>query len=1298
MTIVKRNDATQPSTATQPRIAIVGVGGIFPGSLDVAAFWNHILNKSDLMTEVPAGSHWKLSDYYDADPKAPDKTYAKRGGFLPDVPFEPLKEGIPPNLLPSTDTSQLLALLVARTTLDEAFHRSSPLDAVTGGAFERASRAQKDRVSCLLGVTSGQELFGQMSARLRQPEWRAGMLAAGIDAQAVERAVKHIGDAMVPWTEASFPGLLGNVVAGRIANRLDLGGTNAVTDAACASSFAALSMAVDELVLNRADVVLCGGVDTLNDIFMHMCFSKTPALSASGECRPFDAAADGTLLGEGLGMVALKRLDDAERDGNAIYAVITGIGTASDGKSKSVYAPVPEGQAKAINRAYAAAGYAPSTVELVEAHGTGTKAGDAAELLGLRLAFDASGRTDRQWCALGSVKSQIGHTKAAAGAAGLLKAALALHEKILPPTLKVTTPNPAAQFDSSPFYVSSQARPWVRASGHPRRAGVSSFGFGGSNFHVALEEYTGPHAAKRMTRLPAVLVALNTRSAATAPSANLELWASDINAAFDPAAPFRACFVACTVDEANARLADLHAGRKHPQLFVGEGARAGSVCALFPGQGSQSVDMGAQLAMAFDAARAVWDRAADTSPNVVLAMSPVPAFTDDTRAMQHARLTQTEFAQPALGICSMATLAVLKELGVSFDVFGGHSVGELAALCAAGAFGLDTLFTLARARGEQMRDAAVGTSGTMAAVFAGAADVQPALAGLSAVVANDNAPDQVVISGETAAVDAALVRLAAAGIRSKRLDVSAAFHSPVVNAAAETFARTLSTVAMQAPARPVFANTTAAVHADVNSIKAALALQIKSQVRFVDQLRAMYAAGARVFVEVGPGSVLTGLVARTLKQPDVIAIATDGGAKGMLSALARLCAAGVSVDLKKLPRSQASRAPMASKTSVMLNGSNVGKPALPAPSMRLPAAAVVVAMAPLVTTREAPPPAALVSIAHTPQKAAMSQHIPPSVSSSWLDAFREGQRATADAHLAFQRTLTEAHSHYLQCAQNTQSALVSALTGSPAVPALAMSRAVVVAQPPLGSQPVEPYGAVPMRAPLTATPMNAPANGHVANGHVANGGATGVVHQRVERSVAPAQSAMSAVPLTTAASARALLLDVVAEKTGYPKDALDDSMTLEADLGIDSIKRVEILGALKDRLPAAGAMDAMQLAQLNTLGEIAAAIGGATVTPQDATPPSAAPVANRASAASFSATDVLGTLIDIVAQKTGYPKDALSASMALEGDLGVDSIKRVEILSALKDKLPSLPPLDAVRLAQLQTIGEIAGALDGSFL
>jgi 3-oxoacyl-(acyl-carrier-protein) synthase len=315
-------------------VAIVGMSCFFPKSTGLKAYWRLLLKGQDAITEVPP-THWSTQDYYDPDPRRPDHVHCNRGGFLSPVSFDPSEFGIPPSTIEATDTSQLLALSAARQAIEDA-----------GLPFDRS------RTSVVLGVTGTQELVIPLGARLGHPHWRRALSDAGIAPALAEQIVARIADAYVPWQENSFPGLLGNVVAGRISNRFDLGGTNCVVDAACASSMAAVHLAMLELACGRSDTVITGGVDTLNDIFMHMCFAKTQALSATGDSRPFSKNADGTVLGEGLGLLVLKRLPDAERDGNRIYAVIRGIGTSSDGRSQSIYAPRVEGQAKALEAAY----------------------------------------------------------------------------------------------------------------------------------------------------------------------------------------------------------------------------------------------------------------------------------------------------------------------------------------------------------------------------------------------------------------------------------------------------------------------------------------------------------------------------------------------------------------------------------------------------------------------------------------------------------------------------------------------------------------------------------------------------------------------------------------------------------------------------------------------------------------------------------------------------------------------------------------------------------------------------------
>ncbi|MGZ3317374.1 MAG: beta-ketoacyl synthase N-terminal-like domain-containing protein, partial [Isosphaeraceae bacterium] len=416
---------TQADCSQPVPVAIIGMGCMFPMADDLARFWSNIRNRLDAIADVPP-THWRPDDYWDGDPKAADRTYARRGGFLTPVEFPLTDFGIAPHAVEATDTTQLLGLLVARQALIDAGY----------GPDRDFSR---DRVSVVLGVTGTLELVIPLGARLGYPIWRRALRAEGVDGATAENVVRRISQSYVGWQENSFPGLLGNVAAGRIANRLDLGGTNCVVDAACASSLGAVNLAMLELAAGRCDIALSGGLDTFNDIFMYMCFSKTPALSPSGDARPFDAASDGTALGEGLGILVLKRLDDARRDGDRIYAVIRSMGSSSDGRGQAVYAPSATGQVKALRQAYDLAGVSPGSIELVEAHGTGTRVGDAIELEALEQVY-RNVNSGSPWCALGSIKSQVGHTKAAAGAAGLIKAALALYHKVLPPTIKVSQP------------------------------------------------------------------------------------------------------------------------------------------------------------------------------------------------------------------------------------------------------------------------------------------------------------------------------------------------------------------------------------------------------------------------------------------------------------------------------------------------------------------------------------------------------------------------------------------------------------------------------------------------------------------------------------------------------------------------------------------------------------------------------------------------------------------------------------------------------------------------------------------
>ena len=887
-------------TPASPPLAIIGIGCLFPGSSDFAGFWSRIVNKVDAVREVPP-SHWSAADYLDPDPKAPDRVYSARGGFLDPVDFNPTAFGIPPSNLEATDSSQLLGLYVAQQALaDCGYTIANGRDAAPAGG----KTIDRARIGVILGVTGTLELVIPLGARLGHPIWRRALDEAGVDREVADDVVQRIADAYVPWQENSFPGLLGNVVAGRIANRFDLGGTNCVVDAACASSLSAMHLASLELAAGRADVVLTGGVDTFNDIFMFTCFSKTPALSPTGNARPFDNDANGTVLGEGLGIVVLKRLDDARRDGDRIYAVLRGVGSSSDGKGNAIYAPRKEGQIEALRTAYRVAGVTADTIELVEAHGTGTKVGDATEVSALTEVYRAAGATKAR-CALGSIKSQLGHTKAAAGVAGLIKAVAALYHKVLPPTIKVTRPLDILDGES-PFYVSTEKRPWVPSPHHPRRAAVSAFGFGGSNFHCVLEE-AGPEKTEidwtgevQIIAFHADGVAELKRQLAAWP-ANLE-WgelrhrADRSRREFQCAAPCRLLVlvqrekvpVAELLNRAGALLeASKGKAFAHPGegVYFGCGGRAGELAVLFPGQGAQYPGMLRDLTCHFPPAfstLAAADRSfrAKKDPRLVDLIYPPPAFTPEAKRAQEEALRATDMAQPALGAVSLGAWRVLESFGVRAGAYAGHSYGELTALCAAGRLAEEEFHALSQLRGGLMADAGrTGPdAGGMLAVKAREEQIVEVLReeGIDLVLANKNTPSRPCCPGRRAVIDRAVEAFARRKITTVRLSVAAAFHSALVAAAREPFLAALAGIPLPPGRAPVYANTTAAPYpADAGEARELLGNQLARPVEWVKEVEALYAAGCRSFLEVGPGGRLTGMVEAILSGRDAAALAVD---------------------------------------------------------------------------------------------------------------------------------------------------------------------------------------------------------------------------------------------------------------------------------------------------------------------------------------------------------------------------------------------------------------------------------------
>ncbi|MGW3015215.1 SDR family NAD(P)-dependent oxidoreductase [Streptomyces longwoodensis] len=1396
-------------------IAIVGLSALYPKSRDLREFWANVVSAADCIEDVPA-THWDVSEHYDSDPSAPDKTYSKRGGFIPTVPFNPLEFGLPPNTLEVTDVLQLLSLVVARDLLKDAGADQDWYDA--------------SRTGVVLGVTGANQLTQPLSARLQTPVLKEVVRSCGLTERDAEEIAEKFKLAFAPWEENSFPGMLGNVVAGRIANRLDLGGTNMTIDAACASSLGAVKAAVSDLLERRADTMLVGGCDAENTIFMYLCFSKTPAFSKSGLIRPFDADADGTLIGEGIGMLALRRLSDAERDGNRIYAVLRGIGSSSDGRFKSIYAPRKEGQMTALRRAYEDADVSPDSIELFEAHGTGTAVGEATELSALSAVVSESGE-EKQYAAVGSVKSQIGHTKAAAGAAGMIKLALALHHKLLPPTINVERPNPAIDWENSPFYVSSRTRPWIRDPRRPRRrAAVSSFGFGGTNFHVVLEEHGDGDDLRVM--FPVSRVHLWHEPDVDALARAVEQGAEPRTTPA-PAGHPRLALVA----RSDAELAELRAlavaqlrarptadAWSHPKgiHFRAAAAPTGKVAALFAGQGSQYVEPGRTAVLALPPLRAAFDAANAAFGQDGLPLSrvafPPPAFDEATRTAQEGALRRTEYAQPAIGALAAGHYRYLTELGFDADGFLGHSFGELAALWAAGALDDATYFALARARGAAMAPPAETgfDPGAMAAVTASPERVEHLLSQhAELVVCNRNAPDQIVVGGATDAVERFVAAAGAAGVRALRLPVSAAFHTPFVGHAVEAFGRAVADAEIREPRRPVYANSPGASYgSDVASNRRTLVDQLVKPVEFAERIEEMYAAGFRTFVEFGPKNVLTKLVDRILGEREHFAVRLDPGSEGdadltLKRAVAELAVLGLPlattdryvaeppveepVKGMTVPLNGINHVPEARRAAyrdALENGYRVERPAVvpsaatvsstaevsaaaasPAPTSPVPAAersapsveVAVPAPAPAGTTAQ---PLATAAVAQRPESAqapAPAAHAAPAdvleselvedeqptpapdrlssliadhlalhddylhgqlVSAQRMmglleradeqgrvDAVLPGVASVKEHGLAIGRTHLRANEILREMAALEIGALTESAPGAPAVqeapaapvalpaaPSAPVTPAVPAVAPAPAPAPIEQVAPAAPAAPATPAPAPAPsARPEAVAPQSPAGPVSPAAPQGPSDDARPDQGTSATV--ASADEVAAALLDVVSQKTGYPAEMLDLGMDVEADLGIDSIKRVEIMGVLQEQFPSPTPVGPEQLGELRTLGEIVdfvLSLGGSTARAPHAAPATVTATATATATAAparagFSTAAVASALLGIVAQKTGYPADMLDLGMDVEADLGIDSIKRVEIMGVLQEQFPSPTPVGPEQLAELRTLNEIVG-------
>ncbi len=1326
----------------QTPIAIIGMASLFAQSSNLTEYWENILNEVDCITDVPR-SHWNPDDYYDANPKTPDKTYCKRGGFIPEIDFNSVEFGLPPNILEKTDTCQLLSLIVAKKALEDA-------------GYGQLRTFDRDRVGVILGSALGTKLGQPLNSRLQYPIWEKVLKNYGLSDQDIEKITDKIKSAYLDWDENAFPGLLSNVISGRIANRLDLGGINCTIDAACASSLAAVNMAINELVTGSCNMMLTGGVDTDNSIFVYLGFSKTPALSKQQECRPFDIAADGMMLGEGIGIIVLKRLADAQRDRDRIYAVIKGIGASSDGKYKSIYAPRLEGQMKALTRAYNTAQILPETIGLIEAHGTGTEVGDPVEFAALKLFFSQNNNS-KQHIALGSVKSQIGHTKAAAGIASMIKATLALHHKILPATINVSKPHPKLEIEDSPFYLNTQTRPWIQPEGKKARiTGISSFGFGGTNYHIVLEEYQQEHSqAYRLHRTPQIILlyadnpeqlvkrckeTLQQLQTKTGDRYFAELITSSKTLQI-PITSARLGFVAISAAEAGDRLETIikifqknsTESWQHPQgIYYRQSGLdlTGKVVALFPGQGSQYINMGRELAINFPPLRQAYNYLnsiliEDGLQPVSNLVFPPPVFEENQKDNQSKKLQQTEYAQPAIAGFSVGLYNLLCQAGFKPDFVAGHSFGELTALWAAKVINNQDYFYLVKTRGKAMSAPNIPgfDSGAMLAVNIDINQLENIIVNFPKVlIANLNSPRQVVLAGPKTEIIKIQQFLKNQGFSTHLLPVSSAFHTPLIDHARKPFAAAVDKVKFNPAQIAIYSNVTGDRYPqNPQEIQELLKAHLSYPVFFKHQIENIYNAGGYCFIEIGPRNILTNLVKEILGDRPHLAIALNSSRqkdsdRQLREAIVHLRVAGISlqnIDPYQLPQ-QLPEVENQKTFTVRLNAANLSEKKRIAFEENLqnnlqneqknqPS---------LPTEITAPSPGAIVTQASLVNLESLATHISDNShllpTTNMTDINYQKALESLEANIAqFNQHQTEALQTHRQYLNNEmeyakiflhilqqQNYLLNNSANQPTEIITAVMASLERSMMRLHDHQKETlrlheqflnhhtnqnqtfFNKIQQYYHLLTND-----NTIYSSSELVTNNPTSEIRNEIRPEVIlPAISNEIRPEVTETISPRPEVLRSELLRSQPPK--LEEVISNNIPNTVTNIISDAVLPEVKT--PEIIANNAV----IPTLSQPTALVNNNPISRENK---AIIPTVTNTSPAiiSFDVEYFAQTLLKVVSEKTGYPVELLEMDMDMEADLGIDSIKRLEILSAMQDNFPDLPKMEIANLGEIRTLNQI---------
>ncbi len=886
-------------------VAIIGMSCILPGAPDLKTYWENILNKVDSITEAPEG--WGSELYYDPDSTENDRIYTNRGGFIREfAEFNPLEFGTIPRSIDGSDPFHFLALKVAQEAfVDSGYHKRSFNREKTGvilGSYTAVNLAE-------LNIIQHGMVIDQTLRIVRQ-------LFPAVNEKKLGVIKKKLKENLPPFNSETAPGAIPNVVGARIANRLDLQGPNYILNAACSSSIIALDQGIMELQSGRCDMVLVGGVQGDIQAQLLMLFCQLSALSRSGRIRPFDKNADGTLLSEGVGMIIIKRLEDARRDNDRIYAVIKGLGVSSDGKAKGLLVPRLEGEILAMERAYGESGLSPATIGLMEAHGTGTIVGDPVEVQAINHVF-AENRGQAQSCPFGSVKSMIGHTNVAAGMASVIKSAMALYHQIIPPAI-CDQPNPDLELKRTQFYLNVETKPWIHGYSHPRRAGINSFGFGGINTHTVLEEYPAENINRNISDIKykwdsEVIVIQGTsrddlikscknslQILSDNPNENLVNFAYTFNNDIKNPGNSRIAIIAESVDEyvrkltyAVNKLAGANCetinDRSGIYYFSEQLSRKGKLAFMFPGEGSQYQGMLAELYFHFPEVRIFFDQAdavfaANNRGPLPSQLLFPPSFMSAAEKKDFdQRLFSMEYARPLIFAASQVIHTLLSRLGIKSDALVGHSSGEDTAGFISGMIStgddlsemdfLGELGDFFNESDKNIREASLMAVGAVdpSIVY----DIADNSRG-SLFVSMDNCPNQIVLCGDEQSIETARKQLKKHGALVNFLPIGKAYHTPLCEPNNKKGLELLKRLVIKPAMIDVYSCATAeSFPGDSDAIFELLKMQWSKSVLFRQTVKNMYNHGVRTFIEVGPGSILTSFVEDILADQSFCAIPAD---------------------------------------------------------------------------------------------------------------------------------------------------------------------------------------------------------------------------------------------------------------------------------------------------------------------------------------------------------------------------------------------------------------------------------------